>query len=226
MEAPKELVDAVKKGDVTKVREITKGNPGLASATAGGISLVLLALYYGKKEAASALIAAGAVLDVWAAASLGRSDRVKELVAKDSGLANAQGADGLTAMALAAYFGHRDIAEFLIRKGADVDAHSADDRKFNALTGAVEARHADIVELLVRHGANVNHVYEEEFTPLLNAVLGGDAIIARFLLEAGADPNLGSYKGKKALAVAEEGGKRELVVLLRKHGGTAERPAA
>ena len=226
IESPPEFIEAVKRGDVSKVRDLVRANPALLnSRTKRGLSPVLVALYSGQKVAAANLIALGADLDIHDAAASGRLDRVKELVERDPSLANAVSAEGFPAMGLAAYLGHEEVVEYLIAKGADVN-FSAPSTGFTALTGAVSQRHGRIADLLVRKGADVNHVYEGTLTPLLVATSHGDIDLVRLLLDRGADPNLGGMEGKSALDVAKEKGSREIAELLRQHGATRWRSEA
>jgi len=226
VEAPPEFLEAIKRGDVARVRDLIRATPGLANArTKRGLSPVLVAMYSGQKVVAAALIAGGADLDVHDAAAVGRLDRVRELVGRDLAVVNARSADGFPPLGLAAYLGHHDVVEFLLSRGADVNFTSPE-TGFTALTGAVTERHADVVELLLAHGADPNHVYEGTLTPLVVATSHGDVRIARALLERGADPNRGAHEGKSALDLAVGKGHREIVELLRAHGAMAGKPPA
>src|SRR5438034_10297804 len=158
IESPPEFIEAVKRGEVSKLRDLVKANPALLSSrTKRGLSPVLVAIYSGQKVAAANLIAMGADLDIHDAAATGRLDRVKALVARDPSLANAVSAEGFAPMGLAAYLGHEEVVEYLVSKGAEVNSTSGT-TGFTALTGAVNSRHTRIVDLLLQHGAEVNHV--------------------------------------------------------------------
>ena len=223
-DAPPEFIDAVKRGDVAKVRELVKGNPALlGSRTKRGLSPVLVAIYSGQKVAAANLIALGADLDVHDAAAAGRLDRVRELVERDPSKLNGLSAEGFPPLGLAAYLGNKDVVEFLLSKGADVN-FAAPSTGFTALTGAVSQRHPEVAEVLLNHGADPNHVYEGTLTPLVVATMHGDATLVRVLIDHGADPNLGAAEGKAALDLAIEKDLKEIVDLLRRHGATKWRP--
>src|SRR5881396_890510 len=113
-EAPQEFIDAVKRGDLARVRELAKADPSLLnSRTKRGLSPVLVAIYSGQKVAAANLIAMGAELDIHDAAAAGRLDRVQALVERDPSLANAVSAEGFAPMGLAAYLGHEEVVEYL-----------------------------------------------------------------------------------------------------------------
>ena len=220
MEPPAEFLDAIRKGDVAKVQESVRGDPSLANARAGtGASMVLLATYYGRKAVVDALLAGGARLDVHDAAAVGDLPQVRDLVAGNPALANAYSAEGYPPLGLAAFLGHRDVVEFLLEAGADVNAVGRNENGFTALTGAVAGGHAEVVELLVDHGADVNHRYEGgTFSPLLSAAAEGDPRIVRLLLEHGADASARSPDGKTPLALAVEKGHMEAAEALRRHG--------
>ena len=226
IESPPEFIEAVKRGDVTKVRDLVRANPALLnSRTRRGLSPVLVAIYSGQKVAAANLIALGAELDVHDASAAGRMDRVRELVERDPSLVNALSVEGFPPMGLAAYLGHEEVVEYLLTKGADVNFVSPS-TGFTALTGAVSQRHGRVADLLVRRGAEVNHQYEGTLTPLIVATAQGDLNLVRLLLDHGADPNLGGMEGKSALDLAKEKGSREIAEVLRQHGATRWRPEA
>jgi len=110
---------------------------------------------------------------------------------------------GVSATALAAHAGHRDVVEFLLDRGADANAARAG---FAGLHAAIMRRDARMVSLLLAHGANVNAPVEnwtptrrssKDFhfspelvgaSPLWLAARFGGPEIMRLLLERGADP--------------------------------------
>ena len=74
-------------------------------------------------QEAAPLIARGAIVDIFGAAHLGMADRVRELVERDASLVRARGGDGKTALHCATRI---DIAEYLLDRGADIDARDVD----------------------------------------------------------------------------------------------------
>jgi hypothetical protein len=87
---------------------------------AGGFGL----LEYGcTPEEAAPLIARGATVDVFAAAHLGKFDRLRELVDADASLVHARGGDGKTPLHCART---ADMARYLLDRGADIDARCVD----------------------------------------------------------------------------------------------------
>lgn len=215
-----EFFDAVKKGDLSRVNEFLSKDRDIVNArTANGVSPVTLAAYYGKDDVLKAILALRPTLTLHEAAIVGDLKRVREFVERDADLANALAPDGFSPLGLAAHFGHRDIAEYLISKGADVN-FAAPESGFTALTGAIAGGHPALVRILIDAGADVNHRYEErQFSPLITAAADGDPEIVEMLIAAGADTGARTTDGRTAVSMALERGHPEIADLLRKHGG-------
>ena len=214
------LFDAIKGGDLARVRDLLHEDPSLANARSkAGTHAAVLALYFGRDDISEAIVSAGAVLDLPSAAAVGRLDRVMELVRTDPGSVDAVSGDGNTALGLASYLGHVDVVGFLLSNGADVN-YADPKTGFTALTGAISSGHADIVETLLEGGADPDHRYEAGNTPLTEAAFGGDLRILRALLAHRADITARNDKGQTALAVALERGHGGAAKLLREHGAT------
>ena len=114
--------------------------------------------------------------------------------------------------------GHKDIADLLIAKGADVNAKEAKNR-ITPLHWAVWRGRKEIVELLIAKGADLNVKNKDEGTPLHNAAWKGHNEIAKLLIVKGADVNAKDVEGQTPLDWAEEEKHKEIASLLRKHGG-------
>jgi len=99
-------------------------------------------------EEAAALIARGAVVDIFAAAHLGMIDRVRELVEHDPSLVHARGGDGKTALHCATTV---EIARYLLDHGAEIDARDVD-HESTAAQYLVRAA-PGVTRLLVERGA-------------------------------------------------------------------------
>ena len=222
MSDAQEFFAAVKAGDAKQVGELLNADPGLVRARGEkGESAVLLAVYYGKRAVLDLLLSRGAQLDIFEAAAAGRFDRIKQLLMLDAKAVNSCAPDGFTPLGLAAFFGHKEAVELLLRHGADVNAVSRNATGYTALTGAVAAGHTEIVALLLGAGANPSHRYGPAYTPLLEAAGGGKLEIAQLLLEHGADPNAPTDDGQTPLAMAEAKGHTAVAALLRQHGAKA-----
>ena len=213
-----EFLDAVKKNESPRILQLLEAHPSLANARdKDGVSAVFLALYRGNKKAAQEIASRKRDLDVFEAAALGLS-QLKTLVDHDVSLVRSYSPDGFTALALASYLGQKESAEYLLDKGADLDASAKNETGYTALTGAVSQNHNEVAKLLLKKGANVNHQYEGGFTPLMHAAFAGNVELVNLLLENGADPNARNGEGKTPLTFAREKGHDSVVELLRKRG--------
>lgn len=158
------LIDLVKAGDLGKVRAALADNFLLASQRLpNGESPLMAALYRGHTEIASALIDAGAEIDIFAAAATGRIDDLRRRL--DEGDVNACAYDGWTPLHLAAFFGHLDAARLLLEAGADVLAVSRNSLSNTPLHAATAGRHPDVALLLLKHGANPETLDAGGYTP-------------------------------------------------------------
>src|SRR5713101_9654877 len=185
-----EFLEAIQKGNLQKINQLLDTTPILANSKAkNGVSAALLALYHGHQDIAQTVAAKKHELDIFEASVLGKLEQVKNLVDNDPSIANSYSPDGFTPVALAAYLGQKDVTEYLILKGADVNAIAKNATGFTALTGAIANNHAEISKILVKKGADVNHRYEGGVSPLMEASLNGNLELVKFLLENGADPN-------------------------------------
>src|SRR5437016_11315828 len=152
-----EFLDAIKKRDVAGLKRFLEREPSLATAKdKNGVSAILVAIYYGNKEAADLIAAKKPELDVFEAASLGHLDQVKSLITRNRSRVNSFTPDGLTPLALAAFLGHDEVVEFLLHQGADVNviAHKL---VFHALRGPVNEGQQKVTAQLLQHAAKVNY---------------------------------------------------------------------
>src|SRR6266436_3897402 len=216
-----EFLDTIKKRDVAGLKRFLEREPSLATTRdENGVSAILVAIYYGNKEAADLMAAKKPELDVFEAASLGRLDQVKSLIRRSPSQVDSFTPDGLTPLALAAFLGHEEVVEFLLHQGADVNV-TEHKLGFNALTGAVNEGHKNVIVLLLEHGANVNYRYESgSAAPILTATMNGNVEIIKLLLAHGADVNTVGGDSKTPLKIALEKGQDEVVGILRKHGAS------
>jgi ankyrin repeat protein len=98
--------------------------------------------------------------------------------------------DGRTPLHAAAMTGHKDVAELLLAKGADVNAR--DNHGGTPLHAAAMTGHKDVVELLLAKGANINARRNDGMTSLHLAVAGGHNALVELLVAHGADVNAGA----------------------------------
>jgi uncharacterized protein len=154
---------------------------------------LLNALYRDDDERVSQLLAEGPKLNVFEAAALGRSDRLRELLDEDPARANAFGDDGFQPLGLACFFGHVDAASVLLERGADPNSHARNEHIQAAplhSAAASENKGEDVrlalCELLLDHGADPNLEQGDGFTALDAARQNGDDRLERLLVERGA----------------------------------------
>ncbi len=215
-----EILESIQKGNLSRINQLLETNPALANSKAkNGVSALLLALYNGHQDIALAIAAKKPMLDIFEASVLGKLEQVRNLIDRDPSLVNSYSPDGFTPVALAAYLGQKDVTEYLLEKGANVNAMAKNATGFTPLTGAIANNHAEISKILVKKGADVNHRYEGGVSPLMEASLNGNLELVRFLLENGADPTAKTGDGKTPMSFAKEKNHVEVIEALRRHGG-------
>ena len=128
-------------------------------------------------------------------------------------LRNFQNHYGDSALILAAWYGHLDIAKLLLDVNADVDIANCDGN--TALNCAAYRGHHQMVELLLIEGSEVD-VQDNVTgkTALIKAAYGGHTKVVSMLLEAEADPDAIDSQGYGALAFAASFGHREVLQAL------------
>jgi ankyrin repeat protein len=222
MENPIALFESIRSGDIGSVQELLAHAPELVNArNERGISAVLMACYTGGNEIRDLLIAKGARLELHEAVAAGKLAQVKALIESSPELAKSYSPDGFPIMALAAAFGHDEVARYLHGRGAEINAIANNGTGYNALTGAVAGRHIAIAKWLVENGANVNYRYAQGHSPFLEAAANGDVEIVKLLVAHGADLHSRTDAGKSALDFAQEKGHQELADYLRSLGLTS-----
>ena len=210
-----EFMDAAMQGDVAKVKEMLGIDPLLAqSKDQNGVSVILKATYYGKRDVVEALLASGVQLNIFEAAATGQTDRIRTLLEDDPALVNAYSPDGFAPLSLAVFFGHPETVEALLAAGAEVNAASRETMKLTPLASAMAAGQNQIARTLIDNGANVNAKGENDLTPLHTAAARGNIEAATLLLEHGADINATTKDGKKPTSYAEERNHPEMVEFL------------
>ena len=219
MEAAQEIFDVVRAGDVSRLQALLATNPGLANVRNDrGHSPVLIAQYHHRPDAVAALLAAGPDLDIFDAASVGRTERVAELLDHDPRLVNAYSSDGFYPLGLAAFFAHPDTVRLLVSRGADVAQVARNPMKVQPLHAAAAGRSFEAVKLLVDAGAPVNGKQEKGWAPLHEAVRQGNAELVRYLLAHGADPKLQNDEGMSAIGLAAKEERHDILRLLKGQG--------
>jgi ankyrin repeat protein len=205
------LMDAAKTGDDARVRELLRKDASLASArTDSGESAIMAALYRGHQAVVETVLDAGARVDVFAAAALGRRGDLQVALA-DPAAVNGISYDGWTPLHLASFFGQRETAEVILNAGGRISALSTNSLKNTPLHAAAAGGHADIALLLIERGADVRVPDAGGHTPLHIAAENGLVDVVKALLARGADPLAVDGEDKTPLSRAAAKNRNEVV---------------
>ncbi len=210
-----EFFNAIKQGNLEEVQRTLSVTPTLIHEREGGASPVLVAVYHQKPEIAEFLADQAGTLSIFEACALGRINMVMQHLARDVELVNAYAEDGFQPLGLASFFGHYEIAEYLIKAGAAINAQSKNPLSAAPIQSAAAAGHVKVVMLLLNHNANPNVREQGGYTPLHAAAQNGDMQMLRSLLFNGADMSIKSADGKLALDLALEAGQTDAAALLK-----------
>ncbi len=204
MEPAQEIFDVIRAGDQSRLKALLAAQPGLVNVRNDqGHSPVLIAQYHHKRDLVGVLLAAGPELDIFDAASVGRTARVAQLLDQDAALVNAYSRDGFFPLGLAAFFGHPETVRLLLVRGADVAQVAQNPMRIQPLHAAVAGRSFEAIRLIVEAGAPVNGKQQEGWAPLHEAAHQKNVELTRYLLAHGADPKVQNDAGKSPRDLAE-----------------------
>jgi ankyrin repeat protein len=216
---PAGFFDAIKAGDLERVKALVTATPALINARAGtGESAILTAVYHRQKEIANLLVARGAPLSLFEACAAGELERVEGLLGGDAAGINAFSEDGWTPLHLAAFFGHAKITELLIGLGADATAQSRNANGNTPLHAALAGNHKLVTGLLIGGGADVNAADAAGWRPLHLAAFNNNLDAMKQLIAQGADVHGQNREGLTPYALAQQKNHNEAAALLRRHG--------
>jgi len=137
---------------------------------------------------------------------------VKQALAQPDA-ANLADPDGRTALMLASFNGHTEIAALLLDSGAKIDTRDQTGR--TPLMYACSGPNDATVALLLKRGAGVDLAdSEEHWTPLMFAAAEGHLGVVRLLLAAGANPGAADIDGEDSIMFARSRGFTELADLI------------
>ena len=116
-----------------------------------------------------------------------------------------------------------EVAELLIRHGAEVDAHSGEEYWTPLYAALASDAGFEIVEMLLDHGADVNIGNQTGLTPLHLAANDGFEVI-KLLLERGSAPSINtcSENGFSPFSSALGGATLEIVELFMERGASVD----
>ena len=123
---------------------------------------------------------------------------------------------GITLLMYASDYGHEQIVEMLLQRGATVDLQHNHGQ--SALSLAANKGREPIVEKLLQRGAAVDLQASNGFTALMYPAIFGHPTTVRRLLQAGASMGLRDKKhGMTALQWAKDKGHTECVRAFKDH---------
>ena len=205
-------------GDMEKMKEMLKDNPGLVFAKdRGGMTPLHLAAFCGQKDMAELLLAHQKSFDIFDATAGGSLEKIKSLLKENPDLFFAKDTNSFTPLHWAAMSGHGDLVEFLLANKADVNARDNIGR--SALHFAAQNGWADVVELLLTNKADINAKDSPSgIAPLHLAAFFGHTNVVKSLLANGADFNIRAKMGITPLGEAASAGEMGVAEVLLSHG--------
>ena len=182
------LFEGIQSGDVERVEELVRAEPGLLEAREErGLSPLMVAIYRGAAEMVELLRRFGSPPDIHEASALGDLAALRACVEAHPDSVGTAGADGFTPLHLASFFGHAEAATLLLDKGADVRAWGSNALRNQPLHAAIAGkRDPGVIRALLEHGADVNAVAGGGYTPLHLAASRGDVELLAQLIGRGA----------------------------------------
>ena len=122
---------------------------------------------------------------------------------------NALNPQGESPLMLAALKGQLELAEKMVKKGADVNKTGWTPLHYAASTGQVK-----MMALLLENHAYIDAESPNGSTPLMMASMYGSAESVKLLLDGGADPSLKNQQGLTALQFAKQANRLDAVELM------------
>lgn len=137
----------------------------------------------------------------------GEVDNVREMLANNSKLIDAQDEDGYTALHRAAYNNHLQVAELLLSNGANPFARTVDG--WHPLHSASKWGHVEMAALLVDSGSEINAKSNGGNTPLHLAAShkNGRRLLEFLLYNPNIDINIKNDAGDTAFEIARRSGR-------------------
>lgn len=168
----------------------------------------------GELQAGLPVFANGADRELLAAAARNDFAAVEKLL-KEGANPNAKDEGNMQPLIFAVNFGSIEIVRLLLEAGADPNVSTEGS---TMLATAAMNGYLRIAALLLEAGARVDERYENESTPLMNAVFMNHVSTVETILKHDPDLPLENSHGMTALSIARSQGYTQLVELLLKHG--------
>jgi len=174
---------------------------------------IMLACFELNRETVNLLIEKGADLDIQdtlqqdTALSLAckHDDSniiIKDLIKQGKANINIPNEKGNTPLIIACQNDNINIAKFLVKNGADINARNKEEQS-SALHIAITNYNYSMMKFLLDSGANINIVNRKGETPLIMACKINNKYIAEYLLEKKAEKKLKDYESNKNKYIKE-----------------------
>ncbi len=119
------------------------------------------------------------------ASQSGNLEEVRAIVTAQPALLDSKGVGGNTPLEWAAFNGHLELVQYLVRQGADIEARNGDG--YRALHAAAIINHEEIARFLIEEGADIEATSTSaDNTPLYQAAINGSPDVLQLLLSRGA----------------------------------------
>lgn len=172
-------------GDLDTVKHLLSQYPDLINASASWKeTAVEAAAQTGRKDIVQYLVENGAPVEICTAAMMGMHDQVQAILRADPAQQYARGAHGIPLLYFPVIMGNKDLADFLLPLGVDVNGG---DGITTPLQGAILFNQPEMVEWLLMHGANIDLKNYDGKTALQLAQDAGNTRIIEILQEKSGD---------------------------------------
>jgi ankyrin repeat protein len=152
--------------------------------------------------------------ELFEAARKGDFETVKNLLTKYPDMKDVRRNDGRILLHVS--FNSRELIEYLIENGADIEAKS--DGGWTPLHSQAYKGHKDGVEVLLEHGANLEAKHAYGMTPLLNSIRWDRIEVAKLLVDKGANVDGANTLGRTPLIMSAIRGYFEMAKIFLESG--------
>ena len=221
-----ELINAVKAGEINTIKELIDKGAAVNAADSNGATALLWAAGIGNSEMVKYFVSKGASLNIngviytntertsyygnltGIAAGEGHLNVLKYLIDSCKISVDDKEYDpeskqknGWTALQWAAASGKKEAVEYLLGKGADINANHTSD-KGTPLLYAIQSGHSQTAELLINKRADVNKANNNNTTPLMAAVEANNITVCILLWKNKAGLQTKNNEDNTALDIA------------------------
>jgi ankyrin repeat protein/uncharacterized caspase-like protein len=215
------IFDAIKDGNITDVKSITKNNRSSLKETDSNLNSALhIAAENQNPDIVNYLLDQGADVNhknlwgenpIYSSIRMNNIEIIKTLI-KNGGNVNAKNNHGESPLHIAVSIGNIEVIDYLIAQGADPNAK--DSVKSTPLRDAVARGKLDVVKYLISKGADPNIISWNGDTLLHSAVSSGNLETVKFLVSRGFDIDAKNDFGKTALDLSLNLQKKDIIYYL------------